>query len=462
MPSGATSAAPGFTPTSGGMDISDAGIKFSTALFRAMGAAPTSGRMTGDLLRQLLGQTGASLASDPGDVQASAPLPIMETSFDFAEWFAALTADAGTPSPTNGPPVSTAPIAVDPLLQSLPGAAEFSIPLETMAALLAGEYARLATEFTSWEAGVTSLDPLPVNDPSLETDPAPADGAAKADLAAQLLTDLSDAGKLTQVQISGAQVAPPTPFVPGAVSPTSRGVTARSLGQLVNGSKGDIRALDGQGALRGGGLLPLGQLPKETRVEVPRAVLGRFQAAAAAPAAIPNPSVLTAVELSAEGVSTEDRNATVLARIDRVEFVTRMAQALERAHLESPKVIELELNPPSLGKLRIQVVDLGGQLTARIDAETPHARSILLDHLPILDRNLTDHGIQMQKLHVNHQAAQVAQFASGGFGQPQQQGRQQPGSSAANTEERDSDEPRGPPLSIRDLFAWAPGMNRLI
>ena len=47
----------------------------------------------------------------------------------------------------------------------------------------------------------------------------------------------------------------------------------------------------------------------------------------------------------------EDRNASVLARIDRFEFVHRMTQALQRAQAQSPKHMELQLKPPVIGKV---------------------------------------------------------------------------------------------------------------
>jgi hypothetical protein len=222
------------------------------------------------------------------------------------------------------------------------------------------------------------------------------------------------------------------------------------------------------GNSRRGSVLPLSFLPKESRLEVPRAVLGRFANSRTRDVDLPPPnlSMLTPAEQSAVGVSTEDRNATVLARIDRVEFVNRMTQALERARLESPKSIELELNPPSLGKLRIEVVDVDGQLTARIQTESSSARTLLLEHLPVLDRHLGEHGIEMQRLQVDH-AKETSSMAAGGGNpdsrqnpQSQDQPRQQ--HPPWQWSQRNDEGERAPPISLAELLALAPGMDRMI
>ena len=167
----------------------------------------------------------------------------------------------------------------------------------------------------------------------------------------------------------------------------------------------------------------------------------------------------------------EDRNASVLARIDRFEFVQRMTQALQRAQAQSPKHMELQLNPPSLGKLRIQVAEVDGELTAKIEAQTQTARSLLVEQLPALSRHLVEHGIQIQRVVVDEMNTGTSAPSSAGanadsshqgdnsdpqqHSEPQRQPEQR-------DEEQTNDPERGRPLSMSDLLAHAPGMDRTI
>lgn len=239
-----------------------------------------------------------------------------------------------------------------------------------------------------------------------------------------------------------------------------------------------------RGLLSGGGLLSAKQvravsehpslatslLAKSGRLNVPRSVLGRFQETRLAEIAAPNPSMLTEAEAAAPGSTAEDRNATVLARLDRVEFVSRLSQALERARAQSPKAIELELNPPALGKLKLQVIEIDGQLTARIQADSVSARALLLEHMPVLDRHLGEQGIHMQKVQVESPTAGGSGLTGGGSGltggnNPHQSGDQQPphqnhGSFQGYFFNEDGE--RGQPLTISELLSLAPGMDRLI
>ena len=183
-------------------------------------------------------------------------------------------------------------------------------------------------------------------------------------------------------------------------------------------------------------------------------------------------SVLTPDELRPQASTVEDRNATALARVDKNEFVNRVVQAFERAHTERPKMIEIELNPPSLGKLRLQVTEIDGQLSAKIEVHSDSSRSLLLDNLPTLDRQLGEQGVQIQRFTVDHmntgpsgstdlsgnaqqQAQQEAQR------QAQEQQRQGYQSSPGMSGE-DEDGNRGSNLTVADLLRIADGMDRLV
>jgi hypothetical protein len=177
-------------------------------------------------------------------------------------------------------------------------------------------------------------------------------------------------------------------------------------------------------------------------------------------------SVLTPEELKTTSTTVEDRNATALARVDRGEFVNRVMQALERAHIEQPKRIEVELHPPALGKLKVQVIERNGELTARIEVHSQATRSLLLDNLPTLDRNLGEHGVQIQRFQVDQTNTGYSSLGDSPKEQPQQnltgQDQREHPRSTGFFNPVDEDAERGPPLSLAELLGLADGMDRLI
>ena len=85
--------------------------------------------------------------------------------------------------------------------------------------------------------------------------------------------------------------------------------------------------------------------------------------------------------------------------IDRARFVQRVAGAF-RALNEHNHTLRLKLSPPELGSLRIEITVRNGQMSARLEAETPEARNLLLDHLPALRERLAGQEIKIQQFHV--------------------------------------------------------------
>lgn len=173
---------------------------------------------------------------------------------------------------------------------------------------------------------------------------------------------------------------------------------------------------------------------------------------------------------SAGDASNEDQNAAALARSDRGEFVARMTDALQRAHAQMPKSLELDLHPPALGKVHISVVNQDGILTARIETPSDAVRSLLLDNLQILDRNLAEHGITLERMQVRHVPSSTPGQTSGGLaGQLGQGGgtqNRQPPRFRQHAWGQTADEqqplPASSVLSIGALLAVAPGMDRMI
>lgn len=87
------------------------------------------------------------------------------------------------------------------------------------------------------------------------------------------------------------------------------------------------------------------------------------------------------------------------AGIDRARFVQRVAGAF-RSMSEQNNTLRLKLSPPELGSLRIEITVRNGQMSARLEAETPEARNLLLDHLPALKERLAGQEIKIQQFHV--------------------------------------------------------------
>jgi flagellar hook-length control protein FliK len=223
--------------------------------------------------------------------------------------------------------------------------------------------------------------------------------------------------------------------------------------------------------LRSLGKLPISLLPPEARVSPLRLFGDRFSRyfgensdAQATPF---NPSALTPQEQQAATATVEDRNATVLARVDRVEFVQRISQALERAHAQTPKSLELELNPPALGKVKLQVVREDGQFVAKLETETSTTRALLTDQLPVLTRHLEQQGLQIQRFDVEQANAGASTGDGAGQNAANSNGAQQQSSQQRRQPEPDwrqaaDEEGRAPPWTVADLLGLAAGMNRLI
>ncbi len=138
------------------------------------------------------------------------------------------------------------------------------------------------------------------------------------------------------------------PFQPGLMGPTRR--VGEDLSPKLDGGTANLTGnLAGTPSLES--ILGTG---RSNRIVVDKAILkqvdkllGRNPSADLV--AERGVSILTPEELKPAAASVEDRNATALARVDRSEFVNRVVQALERAHAERPKRIEVEIQPPALG-----------------------------------------------------------------------------------------------------------------
>ncbi len=117
-------------------------------------------------------------------------------------------------------------------------------------------------------------------------------------------------------------------------------------------------------------------------------------AAASPQAAIHNASA------TGGGAGTAQTTDTTLSQADRVRFVQRVEQVFQDLDGQGGSV-RLRLSPPELGSLHIEINVAKGEMTARVQAETPAARNILLDNLPALRERLAQHDIKVQSFDVD-------------------------------------------------------------
>jgi flagellar hook-length control protein FliK len=89
-----------------------------------------------------------------------------------------------------------------------------------------------------------------------------------------------------------------------------------------------------------------------------------------------------------------------LTETDQVRFIERVARAF-RVTEGREGLVRLRLNPPELGSLKVEIRLQSGALTAHLEAETPQARSLLVDNLSMLRERLAEHGVRIEQFDVD-------------------------------------------------------------
>jgi flagellar hook-length control protein FliK len=130
------------------------------------------------------------------------------------------------------------------------------------------------------------------------------------------------------------------------------------------------------------------------------AATGKPAAATAAPTAAAPQTGTHGVNSTGGSAGTSPAAETSLSQSDRVRFVQRVEQAFQDLNSQGGSV-RLRLSPPELGSLHIEIHVAKGEMTARVQAESPAARNILLDNLPALRDRLAQHDIKVQRFDVD-------------------------------------------------------------
>ncbi len=85
---------------------------------------------------------------------------------------------------------------------------------------------------------------------------------------------------------------------------------------------------------------------------------------------------------------------------EQARLIQRVAKAFQAAQSRGGE-LRLRLSPPELGALRLEVKLESGVMTARLEAESPMAKAVLLDNLPALKDRLAEQGIHVERFDVD-------------------------------------------------------------
>jgi flagellar hook-length control protein FliK len=104
------------------------------------------------------------------------------------------------------------------------------------------------------------------------------------------------------------------------------------------------------------------------------------------------------------------------AQVARAQFVQRVERAFA-AMGDREGSVRLKLSPPELGILKLEIGVHKGVMKARVEAETPAAKSLLLDNLPELRERLAQQNIHIQQFDVDLMDRQPGGMPQNAFGQ---------------------------------------------
>jgi flagellar hook-length control protein FliK len=105
------------------------------------------------------------------------------------------------------------------------------------------------------------------------------------------------------------------------------------------------------------------------------------------------------------------------------QIIEQVAYALQVGHAGGQEM-QLQLSPPDLGSLQINVSVHDGVLSARLEAQSPTTQQILVDNLSQLKNSLTQQGVAFDRIDVRLAGSQTGSSSSGSaessFAQQQQ------------------------------------------
>jgi flagellar hook-length control protein FliK len=121
------------------------------------------------------------------------------------------------------------------------------------------------------------------------------------------------------------------------------------------------------------------------------------------------------------------------------ELVDRVTNAL-RTSFDTGGEMRVRLEPPELGKVQVEVSTGNGELTARLEVQTPSARQTLLDNISMLHDAIAQTGATVNRIDVV--VVPQSRDDSGSERQPSSDGQQQ-GSRQRNSQGGSGNQPNG-------------------
>ena len=146
-------------------------------------------------------------------------------------------------------------------------------------------------------------------------------------------------------------------------------------------------------------LSPESEVKLEGTVEVDKSLMSSTSAEGKPDAAATSAQNRFAQQLIPGGGERNSRTATTDG-INQTRFVDRVARAFRTTEGQGG-TIKLRLHPPELGVLQVQLKVQGSVLTAKLEAETPAARALLVDSLPVLRERLAEQGIRIEQFDID-------------------------------------------------------------
>jgi flagellar hook-length control protein FliK len=112
------------------------------------------------------------------------------------------------------------------------------------------------------------------------------------------------------------------------------------------------------------------------------------------------PEHLLARAASRSSTGGQGSGGPAVTTAEQARLIQRVAKAFQAAESRGGE-LRLRLSPPELGALRLEVKLQSGVMTARLEAESPMAKAVLLDNLPALKDRLAEQGIHVERFDVD-------------------------------------------------------------
>ncbi|ABD57123.1 flagellar hook-length control protein FliK [Jannaschia sp. CCS1] len=112
--------------------------------------------------------------------------------------------------------------------------------------------------------------------------------------------------------------------------------------------------------------------------------------------------------LSATSTTAAPPSASIFAQASSATaqvVAQQVAAALSKGNPASDAPLELALDPPELGRLRMQITEIAGVMTLMIQAERPETADLVRRHLELLAREFAQEGLDAPSVHVSQEGA---------------------------------------------------------